>query len=390
MLCIGFALLFNELLLEELPSECRVSEPVLNSKVQNLRLNKIEIGQFLNMKYRLIPEKKQNDSTNDSINLLLYSLGKIISATTKAIPSPDIAASGNEYGICCLARIIPSLFVKVSFLTKLVFEKYLTNNGTPISVTHISIVPSLYLACCSVETFNVTAIPKLIPNQNTKFQSLSFVSHILLAVGAAFVATSGFVKSCIRLSYIWFKPYTNIVPKIEVIAKQFIAISSIIGLFLCHNSAYGEVSSNKAVSPHEIIELIKVQEVKHRIPSGLLLAVIKTESNLNPFALNINGKPLYFRCKDEAIKAINEAIFSGVVNIDIGISQINYKWHRKSFASIDSMVSIDANISYAAEHLSNLKLKHGDWHKALRHYHSAKPIHHKVYSRKVVACWLGI
>jgi soluble lytic murein transglycosylase-like protein len=216
------------------------------------------------------------------------------------------------------------------------------------------------------------------------------VSHLALAIGAAFDATSGFVKSCITRSYIWFKPYSNIVPKIEMIAKQFIAIVGVIGLLLCNNSAYGEVNSDKAVSRHEIIELIKTQEVKHHIPSGLLLAVIKTESNLNPFALNINGKPLYFRYKDEAIKAINQAISSGVVNIDIGISQINYRWHGENFTSIDSMLSLDTNISYAAEHLSNLKLKHGDWHKALRHYHSAKPIHHKLYSRKVVACWLGI
>jgi hypothetical protein len=216
------------------------------------------------------------------------------------------------------------------------------------------------------------------------------VSHLLLAVGAVFDAASGFVKSCITRSYHWFKPYTNIVPKIELITKQFMAIVGIIGLFLCNNSAYGEVNTDKAVSRHEIIELIKVQEVKHRIPSGLLLAVIKTESNLNPFALNINGKPMYFRCKEEVIEAINEAISSGVVNIDIGISQINYRWHGENFSSIDSMVSIDKNLSYAAEHLSNLKLKYGDWHKALRHYHSAKPIHHNAYSRKVVMCWLGV
>jgi len=288
---------------------------------------------------------------------------------------------------------LPSLFKKILSFTKVVLEKRLTKNGTPKIVAQNKNEIQYEKVFCllpMLASISADENPKLIPNQNTKFQSLSFVSHILLAVGAAFVATSGFVKSCITRSYIWFKPYTNIVPKIEVIAKQFIAIGSIIGLFLCNNSAYGEVNRNEAVSRHEIIELIKVQEVKHRIPSGLLLAVIKTESNLNPFALNINGKPLYFRCKDEVIKTINEAISSGVVNIDIGISQINYKWHRKSFASIDSMLSIDTNISYAAEHLSNLKLKHGDWHKALRHYHSAKPIHHKVYSRKVVACWLGI
>jgi hypothetical protein len=368
-----------------LPDDLRRS---VDLSSQYLRLNKIEIGQFLNMKYKLIPENKERYIANKDAKPSLP-FGKNSSATIKAIPKPDIPASENEYGICFLLMTTPSLFANVSFLIKDVLEKCRTNNGIQIIVAHINIVPRLYLACCSFETLIVTAIPKLIPNQNTKFHSLSLFSHLACTLGKFSATTSGFVKSCITRSYNWFKPYTNIVPKIEMIAKQFIAVGGIIGLFLCNNSAYGEVSSNKAVSRYEIIELIKVQEVKHHIPSGLLLAVIKTESNLNPFALNISGKPLYFTYKDEAIKAINEAVSSGVVNIDIGISQINYKWHGEHFTSIDAMLSLDANISYAAKHLSNLKLKHGNWHKALRHYHSANPMHHKAYSRKVVMCWLG-
>ena len=139
-----------------------------------------------------------------------------------------------------------------------------------------------------------------------------------------------------------------------------------------------------------IEEIIASNEKKHHIPSGLLLAVIKTESGLNPFALNINGKSLYFKNKEKAVQAINKEISSGVTNIDIGLAQINYRWHGSRFDSVESMLSIDKNISYAAELLSNLKLKHRDWHKALRHYHSAKPAHHKQYSRKVVMCWLGV
>lgn len=339
------------------------------------------------MKYKLIPENKLIETTNDVIKLLSPFLKKV-SATITATPIPDSPARANEYGICFLVSIFPSPFAKVSFFIKEVLLTRLINTGIPISVNmYVNFViigiSKLILVKCA------TASPKLIPNQNTKFHSLSLFSHLACTLGKFSATTSGFVKSCITRSYNWFKPYTNIVPKIEMIAKQFIAVGGIIGLFLCNNSAYGEVSSNKAVSRYEIIELIKVQEVKHHIPSGLLLAVIKTESNLNPFALNISGKPLYFTYKDEAIKAINEAVSSGVVNIDIGISQINYKWHGEHFTSIDAMLSLDANISYAAKHLSNLKLKHGNWHKALRHYHSANPMHHKAYSRKVVMCWLG-
>ena len=182
-----------------------------------------------------------------------------------------------------------------------------------------------------------------------------------------------------------------IIPGIIALALPNISIAG------ANHSTHSRISEIQSVNSwniqpdhQSILAMIAKYEKNHLIPSGLLLAVIKTESSLNPFALNINGKSQYFECKEEAVKAINKAISSGVTNIDIGLAQINYRWHGGKFDSIDSMISAEPNISYAAEYLSNLKLKHGDWHKALRHYHSAKLVYHKEYSRKVVMCWLGI
>jgi soluble lytic murein transglycosylase-like protein len=139
-----------------------------------------------------------------------------------------------------------------------------------------------------------------------------------------------------------------------------------------------------------ILNLIKEGEIKHSIPSGLLLALVKTESNLNPLALNIKGKAFFFEDKNSALSAINKAITSGIVSIDIGLAQINYKWHGENFTSVESMLSPELNIGYAAQLLSKLKITHRDWHKAVRHYHSANSTYNQKYSRKVVACWLGI
>ena len=68
-------------------------------------------------------------------------------------------------------------------------------------------------------------------------------------------------------------------------------------------------------------------------------------------------------------------------------SKVDYNLH---FASLESMLSPELNIAYAAQLLSKLKVIHGDWHKALRHYHSANSVHNQKYSRKVVMCWLGV
>ena len=314
------------------------------------------------------------------------SFGKIVSETTKAIPNPDSVASGNAYGICVLEIVTPSLLAKLSFFIKRVLFNIIIRSGKIIKLVQLVADAKSCIPHWNLKTFPA-AIPKLIPNQNTKFHNLSLVSHLDWTVGRLFTATSGFVKSCITCSYIWFKPYTAIIPKIDVIAKQFIAIGGVISILLLHNAVQAATTTN---SKDFIHKLITTAETRHRIPSGLLLAVIKTESNLNIFALNINGKAFFFDDKNSALKAINKAIASGIFSIDIGIAQINYKWHGENFTSLESMLSPELNIAYAAQLLSKLKITHGDWHKALRHYHSANSVHNQKYSRKVVTCWLGI
>ena len=134
---------------------------------------------------------------------------------------------------------------------------------------------------------------------------------------------------------------------------------------------------------------IAAVEQRNRIPRGLLSAIALVESDFKPYAVNIEGKPITVSNKSEAIKTIKNALNSGITNIDIGIAQINYRWHKDKFKSIEEMINPATNIEYAAKLLSSLFKQHGTWHKAIRHYHSANPDHHRRYSRKVVIAWLG-
>lgn len=130
-------------------------------------------------------------------------------------------------------------------------------------------------------------------------------------------------------------------------------------------------------------------EQRNRIPRGLLSAIVGVESGFNPTAINIEGKTVTINDKSEVIKTIKNALNQGVTNIDVGIAQINYRWHKDNFKNIEEMLNPATNIEYAAKLLSSLFKQHGTWHKAIRHYHSANPNHHKQYSRKVVIAWLG-
>jgi len=146
----------------------------------------------------------------------------------------------------------------------------------------------------------------------------------------------------------------------------------------------------QAATKPELLEIISNAEKEHNIPKGLLLAVAKTESNLEAYALNISGRPHFFKDKNIASQTIRRALDEGITNIDIGAAQINYKWHGDKFSSIEDMLSPEVNIQYAAKLLAKLKQQHGNWHKAIRIYHSSNLKYHRQYSRRVVLCWLGV
>ncbi len=121
----------------------------------------------------------------------------------------------------------------------------------------------------------------------------------------------------------------------------------------------------------------------------MLLAICKTESNISPYAINIKGKPIFASTLQEALSTVKGALARGITNIDLGVAQINYRWHKEHFRSVEKMLDPKVNIQYAGSLLSSLFKQHGTWHKAIRYYHSANSEHHRKYSKKVVTAWIG-
>jgi hypothetical protein len=303
---------------------------------------------------------------------------------------------------------LPSLFKNIPSLIKIVLEQCLTINGTPIMVSH-DVIKLKFLSSNN----KVNCQPHMLSIQNIRFHNLSLLnkgstvrlscingilaSLLLTAVcifkfcvsllycgsNRAFASFRAVrvIKSCIILSYSFIRGYRYIVPKIYTSAKQIIIIFGVI-ISLWVNTSH---ASTKA----EILRLISDVEAEYNIPSGLLSSIAKTESNLEPYALNISGRSMRFQDKDAALQAIHQSLDKGITNIDIGVAQVNYKWHQHNFNNLEDMLLPKSNIKYAAKLLSKLKQEHGDWHKAIRYYHSANPDHYIKYSRKIVLCWLS-
>lgn len=62
------------------------------------------------------------------------------------------------------------------------------------------------------------------------------------------------------------------------------------------------------------------------IPVQLLVAISRVESSHHPWALNLNGKPVYLSSREEAEKILQSA----PENTDIGLMQVNFRiWGRR-------------------------------------------------------------
>jgi len=188
--------------------------------------------------------------------------------------------------------------------------------------------------------------------------------------------------------YFRFKLYHCIVSEFLMFCKgiKFTCMGLVLLCAHCANADETELMPLK----NELKRLITEQEKQNNIPSGLLLAIATVESDSKPYALNIQGKPVIARNKREAASLIHEALAEGITNIDVGVMQLNVRWHRENFKSIEEMLEPKKNIEYAASFLLMLYKKYGDWHRAVRFYHSSTAEYYRKYSRKITMAWLGV
>jgi hypothetical protein len=383
----------------------------------------MEIGQFFNIKNKT--KLNINDMTNigETIKFAIALpciLGNLCNIVSIKITIPIVVTTiknplGSWLGISSslpsMVRNFPSVNVTL--------EKCLTMIGIPIKVVQkmMKTYGGNGLALPKANIKN-KPIPSIKPIPNMRFQKLDLFMResqkvfwgCLVKLGAAistlgsiasaftclgFVSMlKGLVKSCMSvISNYEFNISVIIVSGIRLLSKGITGTILFLSIFILWNTcAYATDTASSNTPPSKgywLKKYIGAVEQKNRIPKGLLSAIAGVESDFNPYAVNIAGKTVIASNQEEAAKTIRHAINSGITNIDVGIAQINYRWHKDNFKNIDEMINPATNIEYAAKLLLSLFKQHGTWHKAIRHYHSANPDHHRRYSRKVVIAWLG-
>ena len=351
----------------------------------------MEIGQFFNIKNKVGMEIK-----HEIIIAAESVLGKEFKYELKCILIQTVLATvvritKTAEGVCFSKLSSFPWLLKTFPSMKVTLEKYFKINTIRIK-----------------EKTNPMVIdPRTMPKANMKFQKLSLFakesksvprklfSTPLFSLGACnscLTTFSNFVKSSMVFSYnLWFQIYSIIISKYLQFTKQIKALVLVISLSLCSNLVVALADDKVTIgySEQELSLLISKAEKKHQIPAGLLAAIAKTESGMKAYALNVGGRSMFLESISTAQEVLEDKLNAGLTNIDIGVMQLNYRWHGGEFDSLVEMLTPESNINYAAKLLGSLYAQHGTWHKAVRYYHSATPEHHRKYSRKVVLCWLN-
>jgi len=113
---------------------------------------------------------------------------------------------------------------------------------------------------------------------------------------------------------------------------------------------------------------------RYGVPAGILYAVGLAETgrkgSLHAYALNIEGRAVFARSRQEAIREFDRARRAGATLIDLGCMQINHRYHGDRFASVEQMLDPRRNVDYAARFLAELKQRHSTWSMAVARYHA--------------------
>jgi hypothetical protein len=115
------------------------------------------------------------------------------------------------------------------------------------------------------------------------------------------------------------------------------------------------------------------------VPHTLLYAVALTESGRSldikgfrpwPWTLNVSGQGHYYRSRSQAWQALQQSLEDGKIAIDIGLMQVNWRYHRSQLGSPWQALDPYHNLRVGAGILQACFEQRGDWWSGVGCYHT--------------------
>jgi len=134
------------------------------------------------------------------------------------------------------------------------------------------------------------------------------------------------------------------------------------------------------------------------VPATVLYAVAVAESGVGtdahgvrrpwPWSLNVAGRAHLYPSRHAASKALDSFIAQGERSIDIGLMQVNWRFHRDKLGDARQALDPYHNLRVGARILRECYERRGEWWAGVGCYHApANPARAQRYRARVVGHW---
>ncbi|RQZ67493.1 transglycosylase SLT domain-containing protein [Burkholderia sp. Bp9004] len=131
----------------------------------------------------------------------------------------------------------------------------------------------------------------------------------------------------------------------------------------------GGWACSRAVVPFELLHT----NVDPKILAGIALNESNYRGRAWPWTLNVAGQGFFFESREEAYKAVEALLARGRSDFDVGLMQVNWRYHGKRFASAWDALAPASNVAVAEAILTENFARTDSVAKAIAYYHSANP-----------------
>lgn len=140
---------------------------------------------------------------------------------------------------------------------------------------------------------------------------------------------------------------------------------------------------------------------EHGVPCTILYAVALAESGAAangkavrrpwPWTLNVAGRGHFYASRKAAWQALNTFIARGERSIDIGLMQVNWRFHRERLGDPWQALDPYHNLRVGAGILKDCFRRRRDWWAGVGCYHApSNPVRAQRYRARVVRHWRSL
>lgn len=142
----------------------------------------------------------------------------------------------------------------------------------------------------------------------------------------------------------------------------------------------GASASRSAVALDDVPSGYRRIAAEYAIPPRIFYAIALAESGKHvegqhaprpwPWTLNIRGEAYFFARRRAAERALHRALAAGERLIDVGLMQVNWRYHQHRLRSPTLAFDPYRNLRIAARILNQCQRERSDWWEAVGCYHA--------------------